>query len=199
MKKKLIVISLMIFTLSSIYAQRAGLKAGFNLAHSKYNLEGWGIISSNLPAFQIGLTGEYAFSEALYINPALGYSRKGVKLSLDGNQADFSIDYLELPVNLSYKYDLGQARVFAIAGPYIAYGLSGRVKSNTDSENLKFGSDDDELGRFDYGIDFGVGLEFDHFNFTVAYSLGLPDISNHEMELQRNGVLSFTIGYFIDL
>ena len=86
-----------------------------------------------------------------------------------------------------------------MAGPYIAYGLSGRVKGNTDSENLKFGSDDDELGRLDYGIDFGVGLEFDHFNFTVAYALGMPDISNHEMEVQRNGVLSFTIGYFIDL
>src|SRR5690606_11003966 len=146
MKKKLTVITLMIFTLSSINAQRVGLKAGFNLAHSKYNLEGWGIISSNLPAYQVGVTGEYALSEALYINSALTYSRKGVKLSLDGNLADFSIDYLELPVNFSYKYDLGNARIFALAGPYIAYGLSGRVKGNTESESLKFGNDDDELG-----------------------------------------------------
>ena len=193
MKQKLLLFCVMIFALNGLYAQRAGIKAGFNLAHSNYAVEGLGITTSNLPRYQVGVVGEMPLWKSLYLNSGINYTIKGVSLSFLGSDIEFPISYLEVPVNVSYKYDLGLARVFGITGPYVAYGLKAKSTKGKDVNDISFGSNDDEMKRIDYGLNFGTGIEFEKFSFAVSYGLGLPNLSNMSEETMKNGVLSFTI------
>ncbi|HLN55668.1 MAG TPA: porin family protein [Bacteroidales bacterium] len=197
MKQKLFFICVMIFTLNSLYAQRAGIRAGLNLAHANYSVDGLGITTSNLPRYHVGLTGELPVWRSLYLNSGISYTIKGVSLSFLGSDIDFPVSYLEVPVNFVYKYDLGLARVFGMAGPYVDYGLKARSTKGGDVNEIEFGSNDDQIKRIDYGFNFGTGIEFDNFSFAVAYGLGIPNLSNVTEETMKNGVLSFTIACFL--
>ncbi|MGE5420780.1 MAG: porin family protein [Chloroflexota bacterium] len=193
MKQKLIFICVMIFTLPGIYAQRAGVRAGFNLAHSDYSVEGLGITTSNLPRFQAGLVGEIPVWKSLYLNSGINYTIKGVSLSFLGSEIEFPISYLEVPLNLVCKYDLGLARVFGLAGPYVGFGLKAKSMKGSDVNDIEFGSAENQMKRIDYGINLGTGIEFEKFSFVVGYGLGIPNLSNLAEEKMKNGVLSFTI------
>lgn len=195
--KKLIVTCVMIFTLSGLYAQRVGIKAGFNLAHANYDVEGLGITTTNLPRYQVGLVGEIPLTKTLYLNSGIMYTVKGVELSFMGEEIEFPVSYLEVPLNLQYKFDLGLARVFAMAGPYAAYGVSAKSKRGDNVENIEFGTSTNEMARIDYGVNFGTGIEFERFSFGVNYGLGLPNLSNLEEETMKNGVLSLTIAFMV--
>lgn len=197
MKQKLILSCVIIFTLPGLYAQRAGIRAGFNLAHSNYAVEGLGITTSNLPRYQVGLVGEMPIWKSLFVNSGINYTVKGVSLSFLGSDIEFAISYLEVPLNLVYKYDLGLARVFGLAGPYVGYGLKAKSIKGSDVNEIEFGSNDNQMKRIDYGFNLGTGIEFDKFSFVVEYGLGIPNLSNVADERMKNGVLSFTIAYLI--
>lgn len=197
MKQKLILSCVIIFTLPGLYAQRAGIRAGFNLAHSNYAVEGLGITTSNLPRYQVGLVAEMPIWKSLFVNSGINYTVKGVSLSFLGSDIEFAISYLEVPLNLVYKYDLGLARVFGLAGPYVGYGLKAKSIKGSDVNEIEFGSNDNQMKRIDYGFNLGTGIEFDKFSFVVGYGLGIPNLSNVADERMKNGVLSFTIAYLI--
>lgn len=197
MKQKLILSCVIIFTLPGLYAQRAGIRAGFNLAHSNYAVEGLGITTSNLPRYQVGLVAEMPIWKSLFVNSGINYTVKGVSLSFLGSDIEFAISYLEVPLNLVYKYDLGLARVFGLAGPYVGYGLKAKSIKGSDVNEIEFGSNDNQMKRIDYGFNLGTGIEFDKFSFVVEYGLGIPNLSNVADERMKNGVLSFTIAYLI--
>jgi len=55
------------------------------------------------------------------------------------------INYLEIPLNLALQHDLGDAKLFAQAGPYIGIGLSAKTKdSDGDEYEWDFGSGEDD-------------------------------------------------------
>ena len=99
----------------------------------------------------------------------------------------FSLYYLQIPVYVQYKLNLiEEANLLFQAGPYIGYGLFGRqarfrrgasVDLPDDQKKISFGSDptksSDDLYRMDYGIGAGVGIEFFRFQFMVNYDLGM--------------------------
>jgi hypothetical protein len=88
-----------------------------------------------------GITAEYMFSPNTGIQTAFLYSKKGSKTyinekgTLNSNgKIDFTLflipklGYLELPLHLVYKAAIAaDSRISFSAGPYLAYGLSGRL------------------------------------------------------------------------
>lgn len=197
MKQKIVVLCVMLFTFTNINAQRAGVKVGLNLGQAVYEVEGLGISTSNLAGLQAGLVGEMSFTENVHVNSGLLYTVKGAELSFLGVDIDFPISFLELPLNVAYKHDLGTARVYAQAGPYVALGLSAKSKSGDDVDDIEFGSDGDELKRFDFGFNFGVGIEIERAQVGVSYGLGVANLSNSSESMIKNGVLSFTFAFLI--
>ena len=119
---------------------------------------------------------------------------KGTKLNVMGVGVDFSVNYVEIPLNLAYKYDLGVVKLFGQAGPYAGVGVSAKMKSGSEEETFDFGSDPDQLKRIDYGVNFGAGVEIKKLIIGVNYGLGLANMSNDTDETMKNGVLSVSAG-----
>ena len=66
-----------------------------------------------------------------------------------------------------------------------------------ETEDVKFGTDNDDLKRLDMGISVGGGVEFESFLIGVSYDYGLMNISpsNEYNTKNKNRVLKFTLGY----
>jgi hypothetical protein len=107
-----------------------------------------------------------------------------------------------LPINVGYKIPLESFTVSLKAGPYLAYGLSGK---NGDTDLFKDESItepitgqtitvDAQAKRFDYGVGIGAGIEFGAIGVGLSYELGLADISNGNGSIKnQNAMLS--VGY----
>ena len=164
--------------------------------------------------WQAGFIADIPFGEgALRLMPELNYINKGYKLnttvdlfgqavSLDGSS---NVNYIELPLNLAYTVPLGDNYLVFGAGPYGAYGISGKNKVTTTvggqsektEENVKFGSADEQIKRFDYGLNFMAGyLVGNGLMVKLNYSLGLVDLSNVSQAKYKNSYLGLTLGYF---
>ena len=193
MKQKLIFICILSFALLNANAQRFGIKAGLSMANAKYEYTETSISTENLIGFQAGLIGELPISDALYLNAGALFSQKGTKLSLLGMEVKFPVNYVEVPLNLAYKYDLGPLKLFAQAGPYLGYGLSAKMTGSGIDETINFGTEPDQMKRLDYGANFGAGIEIGPVQIGANYGLGLANISNDPDETMKNGVLSFTV------
>ena len=97
--------------------------------------------------------------------------------------------------------------MFGAVGPYVGFGLSGKVKTThefqgreeTEEEDLNFGSDVDEdaLKRLDMGLTFGSGVEIKSISFRISYDLGLSNlvVNQDDGATVKNRVLKFSVGY----
>jgi len=196
MKQKLTLICVLSILLLNANAQKIGIKAGLSLANAQYEYTETSISTSNLIGVQAGLIGEVPISNDIYFNAGILFAQKGTKMSLLGLEIDFPINYLEIPLNFAYKYDLGTAKLFAQAGPYLGIGLSAKMKGGGEEETIDFGSENDQMKRVDIGINFAGGLEIKIIQLGVNYGLGLINLSNDPDELLKNGVLSISVAAF---
>jgi hypothetical protein len=221
MKKHLILLALPLLTGMYASAQVSfGVKAGFSGANVSSRMEAPGIPERKadtkmLPAFHAGLIVDLQLAEGFSLQPGLFYSAKGVKNSQAGsdsavNTAIFAtahLNYLELPVNFLYKHPLGSGKLFAGFGPYLAYGIGGKVKleNAVGSEvevDLKFKNDgsvntqEAYVKPFDAGANFIVGYELNMgLLFSVNYSLGLTNTSPYQFETEKNRYFGISVGY----
>lgn len=108
--------------------------------------------------------------------------------------------YLEVPVNVVFHMN----GVYVGAGPYAAFGLSGKEKytdssnpSNNVDKDVKFGSSNtDDLKRTDFGLNVLAGYQLTNgVNFGVGYGLGLSNHSNDNTVTAKNKVFSISVGY----
>ena len=183
--KKLLFTVLICFGILAANAQRIGIKGGFNFSKGKYEN---GTPNETLLGLQLGVVGDYFFTENIYGNSGLLYSVKGQKYSTDGKSFKFPIHYLEVPLNVGFNQDLGNnLAFFAQAGPYIGIGIT--------AKDADFGSDN-EYKRIDFGLNVGTGVEYDKFQFGVNYGLGIVDIDNGPGKF-KNRVLSLTAVYYL--
>lgn len=203
---------------SLLSAQIFGIRGGFNLSNLVIKYDGEKM-SDNLkmrPGFHIGPTMEIPLSEVLSIDGALLYTTKGTKMKETETYASttyeykstITFNYLELPVNLKVKFDIGNIIGFGAVGPYFAYALSGKSKSeqkangnsSSESVDIDFG-EDGELKRFDFGVGFTGGIEVGKMQFGINYGLGLSNISQYSDNdsALKNRNLSFFAAYrFLD-
>lgn len=177
-----------------------GVKAGVNIASMTFKEGGISISPESLTSFHFGGLVDYSISEKLSLQPALMLSGKGFKLETAPIEASSNLMYLEIPVNVVYK--LGG--VYIGAGPYAAFGLSGKYKyedasdsDNNDEADIKFGSNDDsDFKRTDFGINLLAGYQLKNgVNFGVGYGLGLSNISPEDDVTAKNKVFSVSVGF----
>jgi len=95
-------------------------------------------------------------------------------------------------------------------GPYVAYGIAGNITIEVDGppllsiptteEPIKFGNDanEDDLRPFDYGVNFGAGVEFSKFFINLQYGLGLANLTpeGDSDNTSKNSVFGFSVGYY---
>lgn len=190
------------FSMTSHYYSQAtfGLRAGLNLA----NMTGKalnGLDTKSLTTFSVGAVVDYELSESLSIESGLFLSNKGYKVEFSGNTYSTNINYLEIPVNVSYKLDVGDNKLNLFAGPYIGLAVGGKTKSDfagIDDADIEFGTDDtDMLKSSDFGLNVGAGFQIEKISIRAQYGLGLSNLDpsgNSDMEI-KNAVIGISLGY----
>lgn len=196
-----------------------GIKAGGNLYSTSLNVDD--AIAKNVkPGFLVGLTAEYAFSESAYLQTGLDFFTKGAVLkrteTIDGGTMDwkqtFNMQYFQVPVMFAYKLLMvSDIQVYFHGGIYAAYGIGGKSSYNmktkavngTEEEIKQDTFGDNGFKKFDYGIRFGSGVEFDKFLVGLDFEYGLANISQSSNQLStlldgrnyKNRGVTLSVGY----
>lgn len=206
-KTHLIIISALLFIASNSFSQvKFGVKAGVNFANMN-------IVTQNAPntkmltSFHIGGILDYSVNDFFAIQPGVLISGKGFKYEESISGFTVKVDskpiYIDIPVLLLLRKDIGGVKLFGGAGPYLGFGIAGKYSYSgggiSEDGNIKWGSDvDSNYKRGDFGLSFNGGLELSNgFLFSVSYQLGLMNLtpSGSSDNKQTNRVLGVSIGY----
>ncbi len=187
MKKitKLVLFFALIAIACPSFAQSIGIKAGLNMANMlvKDDDETYSDDYEMKPGLHLGVVAELPLSDPIALEAGLLFSMKGFKMEENGVEAETNLNYLDIPVNLKAGFDVGNAKLIALAGPYFGIGLSGKTKieggGEEIEEDIEWGNDEveDDLKRLDFGLGLGAGVEFGAIGVSAVYNLGLSNIS----------------------
>ena len=205
----------MLSMVSLVSAQSAALniKGGLNMS----NFYGSNLSNKDIkPGFHAGVALDLEFVTDISLQTGLYFTSKGGEYTTDilsgvgKTEYEVTANYMQLPIHLAYKMDItSDTRLFVHAGPYMAYGISGKRNIKTlDLDN----NPDDFLGkqeidtfdkrhgykRWDMGVGLGVGVEFKRIVIDLGWDMGLmkaarniegvsgaykPNIKNHSAYL----------------
>lgn len=224
--KTFIALALVLLVQQSNAQVKLGLRAGINLSKintsSEHGLRE--LQTESLLTYHFGTTLDYRLSDKLSFQPSLLFSVKGSNNDLEyywdppiEGYDKFFFSYLDIPLHIAYKINNFQF----FAGPYVAFGLSGKNEWNVKGEDFQeavvldlkpiFGElDSDDVGKEDgyfkspdIGLNIGVGYTIDDFLINAGYSLGLSNIRpgiygtlGSDLVEYNNRVVTFSVGYF---
>lgn len=218
MKFTIAAIAVMLFTLTAVKAQSKkesknlswGIRAGFNLQ----NINGRDLLDSKLenklvPGFHAGVNAELLLADDFYVQPGVLFSTKGTKFK--GNNSVLQLSYIEVPLHFLYKPVLGNGKLLLGVGPYLAFGVGGKLKpTNGNDASVVFTAEADLLQvgsgryyrRFDAGGNLLVGYEIsNHLSVQLNAQLGtlniapeIRNLSNDNLSLKNTG-FGLSFGY----
>lgn len=140
MKTKLITsILILIFSVTYVTAQGTsfGILGGINMQ----NLNGKDVVGDKLEndlilGWHAGINVQIPLVPEFYFEPGLLFTTKGAKNVGTTTTTTTKLPYIEVPLNLVYKATLGNGQVMLGFGPYVAYGIMGKVNRETGSISL---------------------------------------------------------------
>lgn len=231
MKRYLAVLGFALLGTTQANAQliTAGPEIGIQLSNIRVQDDGAKSKGQLRSGIRAGLLTDIKITDDLSFQPAVYYSKKGYELertstvNIGGAPYDeiynryVTINYLELPLNMQYKFSIGTGYVFVGAGPYVAAALSGKVlnqttRMSTDSQSmgaevetvrgdLKIGSGvNDQIKYIDAGLNANLGYLWDSgFLVRGSTAIGLKNLApvGDDDNSIRNFSFSLTLGYLI--
>lgn len=196
--KKIVILSLLSVGLATTSFSQGKLGIIGGLSVSKYAVSGSDVTTNttSITSFHLGFLYDVSISSNIYVQPQLLLSGKGGK-DIGGKSNPY---YIEVPINFLYKSALASGKIFGGVGPYGAVGVFGNANDGSGSRKLLFGStDNDDIRRADFGLNFIAGYEFDAgLILNVNYSLGLANILPGTLGDEANGYnryFGISIGY----
>ncbi len=163
-------------------------------------------------SWRVGAILDAPFTSHTYFQTGLYYSRKGHNRnysyydsdsSYDHEDRTFTLNYIDLPLNVVFKTsEQGKGRLCIGAGAMLSYLISGDVKGTSAvkikdtlySNNIS-ANPGDLLRKFDIGASFFAAYEFPTGLYLKAYYVsGVKDIGTLT-EISKNRVWGLSIGY----
>jgi hypothetical protein len=230
MKTKLISITLIlvIFIPQSFSQKRPNLDTGVHFGiiagmtlQSIYGTDFWGdkLDYDLVPGWRFGGNVNIPIAADIYIQPGLMFCGNGARQNVlesptkaEGLEVTTTIrlNYIEVPVNLLFRPQIGDGHLLLGFGPYVGYGLFGKVKSSSGSYSsevdIKFrnkvtASDLSSAAYFrplDAGGTIMVGYElFGGLFFQINSQLGLLKVNPEYESLTDNKTSMKNIGFGI--
>lgn len=131
------------------------------------------------------------------------------------------VNYLEIPIGISYGLPLGENKLDFFAGPYFAFALGGKSTFTADSDlfedsdnSIKPGKEDptdfeDEntyVNPLDIGLNLGAGFKVNKFYISANYGFGFinttaklteypDDVSYSDFQKFRNTNINLSVSY----
>ena len=182
MKKIVGLILLAVMVLIAVPAKsqiKFGIKGGLNISSVHFNKDLVG--KDNVTGFNIGPMVEVmAPIMGVGFDAAILYSQKGIGVK---SEKDIKNDYIDVPVNLKWKFGLPIIKGYLAAGPYVGFRVGGDKLWDIP------GSVGDQLKAksFNAGLNLGAGVELiKHLQVGFNYALGLTD-DYSASKLELNG------------
>lgn len=191
MIKKVIIGALaLVVTAGSVSAQTTqfGVKGGVNLA--KITDSDGDVDAEALTSFNAGLVADIGITEMFSVRTGLELQGKGSKNSWSVLGVETVTKttplYLEIPATFTVNFPLGgNTKLYAGAGPYVAFGVGGKHTVTTDGDeiyddNIEWGNDNDShYKRVDGGLNVAGGVTFNNkFGIHTQYGIGLVNINS---------------------
>ena len=140
----------------------------------------WGLQAG--ASFQLGITDYFS------VVPELYFVMKGTRLEdenpLTGQETRIRFNTIDLPVLARVHL----CDLYVNAGPVVSYNLGGRVKTEANESlpgsitKMDFGTASNTYSRWDAGIQFGLGYEFQlkkaRLLLDLRYHYGMVDMGN---------------------
>lgn len=212
---------------------RMGLKSGFNMSTYTKGFD-------YRPNIHIGMAFEIPLSLNWFLMPEVYYINKGGRKSVDDlfyglNEYGYKMwvigkfysspSYIDLPLMVGYKHWIDDdMNLYAALGPYISYGVGGKLKFERAGKTDKYDLYDDfGFKRWNYGLNMELGYNYEGFNMALGFDYGLSPITGNnsfvtyscdynlstnksiDKEVQigykemRHVVFKFSLGYFFKL
>lgn len=191
MKKKLLAVAIAGFFAAPLFAQEMtvtankttfGIRAGVNFQNiNGKDAQGDKLENDLLTGYHAGVNAEIPIGTGIYVQPGILYTLKGAKAN-DGD-GKIKISYLDVPVNLLYKPILGTGNLVLGFGPYVGFGIGGKVEQGNSETDIEFENEYTSVNapqfkRLDAGANFLAGYEFaNKLSFQLNAQLGLVDIN----------------------
>lgn len=154
-----------------------GIKGGVNI--SSVHFDSKVLDADNVTGFQIGPMIETGIPVlGIGLDAAILYSQKGVGFGSE----EIKNDYIDVPVNLKWKFGLPIVKAYLAAGPYVGFRVGGDKIWNVIGEQI-------EAKSFSAGLNFGAGVELlRHLQVGFNYGLGLADnYSSEPLNVNTSG------------
>ena len=155
---------------------------------------------------RVGGVADISVGDNFSIQPAVMYVKNGYKASNPAASVDVSINTLEIPVNVQYKFGKpGGDRFFIGVGPYMGFNLSGHDKVTyygaTNDITIKVGNDanNDFIKPLDFGLGLNAGYLLSSNLFVRAhYQHGLVNLQpgGDANNSAFNSNYGLSVGYF---
>ena len=176
MKKIVGLILLAVMVLIAVPAKsqiKFGIKGGLNISSVHFNKDLVG--KDNVTGFNIGPMVEVmAPIMGVGFDAAILYSQKGIGVK---SEKDIKNDYIDVPVNLKWKFGLPIVKAYLAAGPYIGFrvggdkfwDIPGSVADQVKAKNFSAGLE--LISHLQVGFNYGLGL-------TDNYSIEKVNLSD---------------------
>lgn len=177
----LVVLSVMFMALPAKAQIKFGIKGGLNISSVHFNSDI--LKADNVTGFQVGPMIETTLPlVGVGLDAAILYSQKGLEANTGLSKTSMKTDYIDVPVNLKWKFGLPIVKAYLAAGPYVGFRVGGdkfwevpgsvksQIKTKSFSAGLNFGAGVELIKHLQVGINYGLGL-------TDNYSLETVDLS----------------------
>ena len=159
---------------------------------------------------KVGVGIEYPLSANFSLMPSFEVAMKGTKWSMSEKIDGYKLDveetlspvYLQIPILGAYRLNLNNDWNMTLkAGPYFAYGISGKDKIEASTTGYSYSDDEDmfsdlDAKRFDAGVDAGIDLEYHRFVFGLEYERGFVSFAPDDADVNvYNQAVYVTVGY----
>jgi len=201
-------------TITHLFSQAQNIRYGFTggLVISNYTPKGDALTDKGKPRTSItaGVVVEVPINKNFTFQPAVNFVQKGTiheeKFVGHTEKTTVGVNYIEIPMNILFNGSDNKANFFIGAGPSLAVAISGKLKfddgTNTSSENLKFGTGDDDVMRgFDLGANFLIGGYISNgLIVSVNYNMGVSNLIqnfNNKNSL-KSSYFGIKLGYLLN-
>jgi hypothetical protein len=138
-------IVILILTASFAMAQSAdkakmsfALRGGVNLQNlNGKDANGDKLTNDLIIGYHAGVNVQIPIAPTFFFQPGLLFSAKGAKNSNGELTSTYRLSYVEMPLNVVFKALLGSGYFMIGFGPYIGYGIGGKVKTEGGSTTIK--------------------------------------------------------------
>ena len=191
MKKFLMSIVAVLFAANSFAQYSSG---GFSLSESTVY---YGVrVGLNLSTLTGDGMGDFGMKPGLNVGPTIGvrvsettpvFLESGVYFSMQGakdGDNSVALNYFKIPVLIKYGVQVSdEFAVLPFLGPTIAFGVGGDWKTAGAGSESSFGNG--KFNRFDAGIRFGCGAEWNKLYLELGYEFGITNIADWKKD---NGI-----------